>query len=174
MGEEKSAAVMLAEMERERDELNSAINYLRRRMELPTIEGPTSAAAVNGKPSSSAARGAEVSQDGRGVEITRDMFFGMTLPDAIRSYLSMMKRPTKASAIIKALVDGGFQTTSGNFDGLVRSAISQRLRGEVVNLPNGWALASWYPGRTFEKKTKKKTRTRKRKARPSAGPDAPS
>jgi len=148
--EEKSAAVMLAEMERERDELTSAINLFRRRMGLSATD-PQSNVAVNGRPTSDTTGITGAPSDAGPLQITRDMFFGMNLPEAIRSYLSMVKRPTKASTIVKALADGGFQSTSSNFDTRVRQTLSSRMP-DIVNLPNGWALAAWYPGRNFEKR----------------------
>src|ERR1019366_1896561 len=134
--EEKSAAAVLAEMERDRDELTNAINIFRRRMGLAAHE------PLNGGGSSTGTGNQETLGGPSGpIELTRDMFFGMKLPEAIRSYLAMVKRPTRATAMVKALIDGGFQSTSGNFDGLVRQALSSRMP-DVVNLPNGWALAA--------------------------------
>jgi hypothetical protein len=74
--------------------------------------------------------------------------------------------------LIKALRDGGLQSTSKDFPASIRTALT-RMRGEVVNLPNGWALAEWYSGRTFEKKTrtpKKEKKARRKRAEPGTPP----
>jgi hypothetical protein len=157
-------AAVLADLERERDELDAMIARLRRKAgEAHDVEPAGSPASVNGKSS----LGAEAAK-AIPTALTSSSFFGMTIPDGIRMYLRMAKRPTPSPVLIKALEDGGLQSTSKNFAASIRTTLT-RLRGEVVNLPNGWALAEWYPGRTFGKKTNKR---KKRKARRSAGPDA--
>jgi hypothetical protein len=138
-------AEVLADLERERDGLTAAINVIRRKMGLaPEESAPKIAASVaNGTGSN----------DKGSSEIKPDSFFGMKLPDAIRSYFAITKRPALPSTIAKALLDGGLQSTAKDFNSMVQTAIN-RMKGEVVRVPNGWALAEWYPGRNFDKPKK--------------------
>lgn len=83
-------------------------------------------------------------------EIRQDTFFGMTISEAIKKYLAMVKRPQRASDIARALDQGGLLHSSKNWLNTVQATLT-RQRGVVVKLPNGWGLAEWYPGRNFEK-----------------------
>src|SRR3990172_4668958 len=47
--------------------------------------------------------------------IPSDAFFGMTIPDAIRKYLGIVKKPRTSKDIAEALVRGGITHTSKNF-----------------------------------------------------------
>jgi hypothetical protein len=160
-------AAVLADLERERDELDALIARLRKKAgEAHDAEPAGLPANGTAKPSS----GAETSKTVPAA-LTASTFFGMTIPDGIRAYLRMAKRPTPSPVLIKALSDGGLQSTSKNFAASIRTTLT-RLRGEVVNLPTGWALVEWYPGRSFTKKTNKKKNKKKRQVRREAGPDA--
>lgn len=151
MAEQNSAyADVLADLERERDGLTSAINVIRRKMGLqPEGEStPNVAAQTNGSQ-----QGGGASEARTPSEIKPDTFFGLKLPDAIRLFFNVTKRPALPAVITKALLDGGFQTTAKDFPANVQTAIT-RMKGEVVRVPNGWALAEWYPGRNFDKPRK--------------------
>lgn len=150
MNEQSPFASVLAELETERDGLTAAINVIRRKMGLPQ-EGELISAA----PATAVANGAGAAADTSKlpVEISADTFFGMKVPEAIRKYLAMTKRPAQAAAITKALLDGGLQSTAKDFSAAVQSSLT-RMRGEIVKVPTGWALAEWYPGRSFDKPTR--------------------
>jgi hypothetical protein len=146
MTEQSPYAALLADLEKERDGLNTTIAVLRRKMGLAAEQE-----ASGPKPSSTAT---VANGDAKPKEITSDTFFGMKVPDAIRAYLAMVKRPAKVSAIADALTDGGLQHTAKDFNSNVQTAL-HRMKGEVVKVPNGWGLAEWYPGRNFPTKPKK-------------------
>jgi hypothetical protein len=141
-------AEVLADLVRERDGLTSAINLIRRKMGLPPEEA--TAQPLGSAPPTTSNGSTEKPQV---TEIKPDTFFGLKVPEAIRAYLAMTKRPARPAVITKALLDGGLQSTAKDFPALVQTSLA-RMRGEVVRVPNGWALAEWYPGRTFDK-TKK-------------------
>lgn len=159
-------AAVLADLERERDELDSLIARLRKKAGESRDGGAASPTQTSNGQLSGNAEGRTAVVP---TALTPDAFFGMTIPDAIRMYLKMAKRPTPSPLLINALRDGGLQSTSKDFPASIRTALT-RMRGEVVNLPNGWALAEWYPGRTFEKKTRTPKKKGKKARRKHAEP----
>lgn len=138
-------AEVLADLERERDGITAAIEVIRRKMGLAGEQSPAAPPKVT--------NGGGVTE--QSTEIKPDTFFGLKVPDAIKLYLSMTKRPARASVITKALIDGGLQSTSQNFPANVQTALT-RMKAEVVRVPNGWGLLEWYPGRSFDKTKGKK------------------
>jgi hypothetical protein len=84
-----------------------------------------------------------------------DDFFRMTVSEAIKAYLSMVKRPQTAREITDALKAGGLTFKAKNlyqtvFPTLARMANEAK---EVDKLPDGtWGLAEWYSGARRESK----------------------
>lgn len=166
MTEQSPYAALLVGLEAKRDELTAAINVIRREMGLQlddTATAPPTGGSQNGHAGTASG------------ELRTDTFFGMKIPDAIRQYLSMTKRPQKAALIARALTDGGLQNTSKNFLNTVQTTLV-RMRPSVVRLPNGWGMAEWYPGRTFDKPAaavpKKKAESKTRR-KPGPKPKVP-
>jgi hypothetical protein len=96
----------------------------------------------------------------------------MSIPDAIKRYLSIMKQPQQPKAIADALKDGGMLSNAANFNGNVWTALKRMEDKEVVNTPKGWGLAEWYPSRPKMdegKKGKKKGSKKRNKKTPAAG-----
>jgi hypothetical protein len=145
-------AAVLADLERERDQISGMIAMMKRRMGLSVEDGPVTTAVASNHGSRDTA------------EIRSDTFFGMGIADAIRKYLGMAKRPQRASEIAKALDEGGLLHSSKSWLATVQTTLT-RMKGVVVRVPNGWGLMEWYPGRNFDKqgpsKPKKKKRTKK-------------
>ena len=106
---------------------------------------------IMGQPSGeSPVEGRQPSSTGQTGEIRSDAFFQMTLGDAVKKYLGIMKRPRKAAQIAKALEDGGVMSQAKNFYANVSTAL-RRLKeaGDVVQIPDtkAWAMARWYATR---------------------------
>ncbi len=74
-----------------------------------------------------------------------DAFFGMTVADAARKYLTGLRATAPAKVIADALVAGGFKTVAKNFVETVRTMLSRNTQFVFVN--GGFGLAEWYPGR---------------------------
>ena len=84
-------------------------------------------------------------QQNVGAAFSNDSFFGMTIGEGAKKFLSATKKTATARAIAEALVAGGFKTTAKNFIENVRSILS---RSPLFVLVNGqFGLAEWYPGR---------------------------
>jgi hypothetical protein len=77
-----------------------------------------------------------------------DTFFRMTVPDAIKKYLNIAKRPKTAKDITAALDSGGLTHQAKNLYATVYPTL-MRMEGnnDVARVGKGeWGLAEWYPG----------------------------
>ena len=171
---EQSLDQFLAELEAEYVALGDKIAFIRERLGLePGQEatGPlqSSGMASNGPRSAGTLRG--------------DEFFGMSLPDAIRAYLGIVKKPQTPKQIETAILAGGLITTAKHFYANVFTALKRlRAAGEVVQVPgSGWGMAEWYKGRTMtteqgaaakKKSTKKSTKRPKKRTKKTGPPTA--
>jgi hypothetical protein len=117
-------------------------------------------------------------------EVRSDSFFGMTIPDAIRACLKLMKRPMGLTELTKALEEGGLLTSARDLTSTVSATLTRmkRMEGDVVPVQGRWGLSQWYPGMRKEKieatakPKKKKRQTSKSKAEtkaPKAGAHGP-
>jgi len=79
-------------------------------------------------------------------ELPRDAFFGLSIPDAIRKYLGMVKTPQSPRAITTALERGGFHHASKNFYTTVFTALKRQQNKTLIKIRNDWGLIDWYPG----------------------------
>jgi len=126
---------VLVDLERRRAELDAAISAIR------LILGASAGAGSGITP-----RMPQVS--GATGKLPSDAFFGMTVIDGAKKYLSMVKRPKKAAEITNALKQGGMLNTSANFVATVYTTLRRDAKrtGQVIQLPDKtWALAQWYP-----------------------------
>jgi hypothetical protein len=163
MATEIDYAAVLADLEAKRAAIDAAITGVRQMMNLSTEQV---VAPVNG------------SERRESTEVRFDSFFRMPMPRAIVKFLEMAKTPQSVGDITKALLDGGFKTTSKNFMPTVGSNLSRmKATGELVNVEGKWGLASWYPAArkadqaVTPKEGRKRGRPRKTTA-PSAQPTA--
>lgn len=163
-------AAVLADLEAKIASLQSAATAIRQVMNLGADQGIASAVAE---------------RKDQPTEVSFDSFFGMSVPDAIRKFLNMMKRPQTMSDIARALQQGGLPTTSSNLMGVVGPTLSRmRGAGDVVPIQGRWALADWYPPGARErleahekaksKKVKKRTKKRAKKPAQAAQQSKPS
>jgi hypothetical protein len=131
---------VLADLEAKRAALDSAIIGIRQVLSL----GALSTAIQTGSKEQSA--------------IESDSFFGMSIGDAAKKYLRMMKRKQPAAKIAEALDFGGLQHTSKSFPNTVRTTLIRlESEGEVVQVGKEWGLAEWYPGLRKGKKSEKES-----------------
>ena len=154
---EQSLDQFLTELEAEYVALGDKIAFIRERLGLEPGQGGTgplqsSGMAFNGPRSAGTVRG--------------DEFFGLSLPDAIRAYLAIVKKPQTAKQIEIAILGGGLITTSKNFYANIFTALKRlRKSEEVIQVPgSGYGLTEWYKGRTMttEQGTAAKNKAKKR------------
>jgi hypothetical protein len=128
---------VLADLESKRDALNDAINGIRKLLHVNAQMLPDGTI----KPTVNQLTGAQ--------EIASDTFFGLSIRDAIKKYLSMMRKPQPYRVIADALEEGGFQHSSKKFHNTVNTTLNRLSEGdeaEIVKIRGEWGLAEWYPG----------------------------
>jgi len=86
-------------------------------------------------------------------EIAHDAFFQMSIPDAAKKYLSIIKRTDSINGIGEALLKGGLKTSSKNFAENVRTIIGRDDRFVKVN--SEWGLSDWYPAMKRDQKQRR-------------------
>lgn len=87
-------------------------------------------------------------------EFPSDFFMKMSLPEAVKMYLSMVKRKQSTKQLMKALERGGYPTRSKSFYTTVFGVLNRhaKTQGEITKVGGDWALAEWYRGLPNEKK----------------------
>jgi hypothetical protein len=86
-----------------------------------------------------------------GAEIPHDAFFQMTIPDAAKKYLAIVKQTKPNPQIAESLLKGGLKSAAKNFPETLRTILSRDDRFVRVN--SEWGLAEWYSGMRKERKT---------------------
>jgi hypothetical protein len=103
------------------------------------------------------------------IELPQGAFRGMSIPAAIKLFLSVAKKKQTIKQIADALKEGGMETTSPSLVGVVTGALN-RLKGsdEVLRFKDGWDLAEHHSEHlrarlSKAKDTKKRTTGQRRK-----------
>lgn len=127
-------AAVLADLEGRRAAIDAAIDAVRQIV--ASGGGPSNPKMPVGKLMSHA-------------DIPQDAFFSMSVPDAVKKYLAMMKQPRGTKDIIDALEKGGLQHQSENFYTTVHSTLLRRekQKGDIIRFKRKWAIAEWYSGK---------------------------
>lgn len=134
---------VIADLKSQRDRLTSMIDMLE---QMKSVGMPFTASNAGDIPPRTAS-GAP--------EIPHDAFFGMTIPEAAKKYLSIIKRTAPHPALCDALLAGGFTTSSPNFREVVRSTLG-RMHDDFVKISGQWGLREWY-GTRGKRKSKRGT-----------------
>jgi hypothetical protein len=80
------------------------------------------------------------------IDLPQGAFRNMSVPEAIKLYLSASKTKQTPKGIAVALKEGGLESTSDNFENVVIGSLHRlKSRGEVLKFKDGWALATHYP-----------------------------
>jgi len=153
MANEIDYAAVLADMEAKRAALDSAIAGIRQWLSLG-----------GGSEESQGTPTVPSEKKPEPPEVKFDTFFGLSIPDAIRKFLTMTKRPQSVSDITRALQDGGLTTTSKNLLATAGSTLSRlkQTDGDLVPVQGKWGLREWYPGLRDERVAKPKNKRQKR------------
>ena len=82
-------------------------------------------------------------QESRRVE--SGAFADLTLTEAARQHLDVMKQPQSTAEIAEALKRGGYPTEARNFRSTVRSVLDRHAKtvGNIVKVQKNWELAEW-------------------------------
>jgi hypothetical protein len=77
-------------------------------------------------------------------DLPRGAFLGMTASEAIKLYLSTVRKKQTNKEIAQALQDGGL-VSAGNFGNFITSALFRlKKEGAVLRFDDGWGLSEWY------------------------------
>ena len=81
---------------------------------------------------------------GGGGGIRPDSFLKMSIPDATKKYLGMVRQKQSTQDIMDALEKGGLPPSKYN---TVYSILARREKqaGDIINMKGDWGLAEWYP-----------------------------
>lgn len=162
---------VLADLEKKREDLDAAIAVIRVLLGEETTEGT--------------ARGSGGSGRGDSAPDLKGAFLGMSIAEAAKQYLAMVKMAQTAPQIAKALEAGGIFSDSKNFPGTVYATLRriESSTGVVKQIQGSkWGLSEWRPGQPKTKeetpgssKPKKVGRKRRAKAkgRAKAAPQRP-
>lgn len=158
-----SLSALLAKLEAEVSAKLQTIAVLRAEMGLPGWTGGGSASSASTVP-------AEPLRDVSAPGVIRpDEFFRMTIPDAIRRFLSIMRKPQSPKAIADGLQAGGVLSNAKKFYSNITTSIGRmEAAGALVNTPNGWGLSDWYPSRPKSPEPPKKAKKRPSRPRPAS------
>jgi len=137
--------VVIASLEGERQRLTDMIHALRRIKSLG-VPFEATKAIINHEPNNPTYVAAQ---------IPHDAFFGMTIPDAARKFLTWGgSRSTKSNSdLCDGLLAGGFQTNAANFAESVRSTLSRNT--DFVKIQGQWGMREWYGDRAGKRKPRR-------------------
>jgi hypothetical protein len=131
---------VLADMKKKRAVLDKGIAAVEVILGMsPSIDVPTGEIITAGQ---------ELKVNVAELPIASDAFFGLTIPAAAKKYLEMTKKPQRTKDIAQALLTGGMQHRSGNFENTVGSILNRNgdeSTGIFAKLKRGtWGLRTWY------------------------------
>lgn len=147
---------VLADLEAKRATLNQAIASLRSLM-------GGGALAINAS-DSIAGMADSVSLSLHGGEVPAGAFLGKSVPEAAKLYLSLVKQKKSTREIAEALVKGGMESNSKNFETTVAGGLYRvfNTTGEIVRVKGAWGLAEWWPAGVRASQEKGKSRKAKK------------
>jgi len=152
---------VLADLEAKRAALDQTIASLRSLM-------GGGALAINAS-DSIAGMADSVSLSLHGGEVPAGAFHGKSVPEAAKLYLSLVKAKKSTREIAEALIKGGMESNSKNFETTVAGGLYRvfNTTGEIVRVKGAWGLAAWWPAgvRASQEKGKGKGRKAKKSRR---------
>ena len=117
----------------------------------------------------SAAGSSGMAAVGAAMELPVGAFLNMSIPEAIKLYLSTIKRKQTAREIAVALKEGGMESTAANWETTVTGALHRlKTAGEVLRFKDGWAFAGHYPD-SLRARIAKDDKPKKRRGRQKKG-----
>lgn len=118
-------------------------------------------------------------QNNEPIDLPEGAYNGKSLPQCVKLYLSAAKRKKTIKDIATALREGGVESTSPNFEGVVNGALFRlKATGEVLRFKDGWGLPEWYPANirssapASAKRSKSKKKAKKSKSEPAPKAEA--
>ena len=137
MPESTSYEQLLHDLLEEREEIDRMIGWVQKRLGQAQEPSEATGLAANASPTVSL----------RFPRLATDAFFRMTVPQAIKAFLNIVKRPKSAKDITAGLQGGGLIHKAKNLYATVYPTLLRMEKAkEVVRVSKGeWGLAEWYP-----------------------------
>jgi hypothetical protein len=107
--------------------------------------------------------GGDVTDVSSAEDIPRGTFLRLSIADATKKFLDMVKTKQSVPQITQALERGGLPPAKNN---TVYAVLRRReaVNGDIIRIGDEWALAEWYPNNpNLRKRTPEKTKTKKAK-----------
>jgi len=88
--------------------------------------------------------GGTVPTGGPSGKVPHDAFLKMSIPEATKKYLGIVRKKQDTQTIIDALEQGGLPRSEYQ---TVYAVLRRREKqvGDIINMQGDWALAEWYP-----------------------------
>jgi hypothetical protein len=140
MAEETDYEKILSDLQEERANLDRMIAWVKGRLAKTDPAEPTTVDSLIQK---------SISQPMRFPRTLKpDTFFKMSVQQAMRECLSLLKKPLSARDITNYLKSGGFTHKAKNlYQTVFPTLMRMKEKGEVDRLANGeWGLSEWYSG----------------------------
>jgi hypothetical protein len=98
-------------------------------------------------------------------DVPAGAFHGKSVPEAIKSYLDMVKKKQTIPEITAALKLGGIESISNKFGIIVRNALRRTEGRDFLRAGKAWGLAEWWPAnmRNAHSKTNKNAPPKKKR-----------
>ncbi len=129
---------VIIDLETKRDQLNAMIETLK---QMKSVGLPSMGMPVSSAPS-------VITE----ADIPHDAFFNLTIPDAAKKYLSIVKKTKPHPELCDALLNGGFKTSASSFREVVRATLGRNP--EFVRVNGQWGLKEWY-GKRGKRKSRR-------------------
>jgi|SRR5579859_4756907 len=128
---------VLADLEAKKSQIENAIAVIRSVMGLGLPGGAPSPGGGGGSSATPQA----------------DAFLGMSIPEAAKKHLAVVRRKLSTQEVLEALEAGGlpkskYQTVYG----VLRRR--QETIGDIINIDGDWALSTWYPNHASRRNKK--------------------
>jgi hypothetical protein len=134
-------AEFLAVLEAKRAALDALIGSYRAALSIGALgqPGDVDLSAVASMPGLNTGKGGPV-------ELPQGVLLGLSLPAAIKLYLSAARRKQTTREIATGLKEGGVESTAKLFENTLTTALHRlKVAGDVLKFNDGWALAEFYP-----------------------------
>ena len=152
---------VLEQAERERAELDTFIAMCRKKLNMPIESTPLN------KPWAPVF-GSDEEDEPKQESLDSDSFLGLTIPDAAKKYLAMIKKKQTAAQISQALISGGVDSTKTTITSILARE-DGKMDSTVVRVGRGeYGLTEWY-GPNFKEKRAEKERKREQDVEDRAG-----
>ena len=143
---------VIADLESEILELQTTVETLKRKRDKGSAGEPGTGITIPRQPVREPVRRLDTAP----VEFPADLFLKMSIPEAVKTYLRMVKRKQSTKQLMEVLDRGGYPHRSKNFYTTVFGVLNRhsKTKGEIAKVDGDWGLREWYRSLPNEKKSR--------------------